>query len=331
MGKSDTLLLGRRDVAELLSLDECIAAVEEAFRLDAVGKSLGPGVLGVHARGGGFHIKAAGLQLSRTYFAAKVNANFPGNAERHGLPTIQGLIVLSDGETGSPLAVLDSAEVTLLRTAAATAVAAKYLARRDSKAVALCGCGAQGRVQLRALRRVLPVERAYAYDVSEAARGRFAAEMSAELGIKVEAAADPGGAARGADVCVTCTTAREFFLRREDVPAGAFVAGVGADSETKQELDPRLFVSNKVVVDKLDQCAAIGDLHHAVEAGLVTKADVYAELAELVTGAKPGRTSQEEITIFDSTGTALQDAAAAAVVYEKAVVSGRGTGFAFSE
>src|SRR5215218_2220283 len=133
MQTPDTLLLSRGDVAELLSLDECIVAVEAAFRLDAEGKSLGPGVLGVHARDGGFHIKAAGLELSRTYFAAKVNANFPRNAERFGLPTIQGLIVLSDGDNGLPLAVMDSAEVTLLRTGAATAVAAKYLARPDSK------------------------------------------------------------------------------------------------------------------------------------------------------------------------------------------------------
>ena len=162
MKPSDTLLLGREDVAALLNLDECIAAVEEAFRLDSEGRSLPPGVLGVPARGGGFHVKAAGLELSRTYFAAKINANFSQNFERFGLPAIQGVILLCDGENGRPLALLDSIEVTILRTGAATAVAAKYLARPRSQTATVCGCGNQGRVQLRALTRVLPIERAYA-------------------------------------------------------------------------------------------------------------------------------------------------------------------------
>jgi alanine dehydrogenase len=327
---SETLLLNRTDVAALLTLDECIAAVEEAFRLHAEGKSLPPGVLGVHARDGGFHIKAAGLELSRPYFAAKVNANFFRNAERHALPTIQGVVVLYDGENGRPLAVMDSMEVTTLRTGAATAVAAKYLARADSKTATVCGCGNQGRVQLRSLARVLPLERAYAYDRNEGRARDFADELSDELGIEVTAANDLTDAVRRSDVCVTCTPSKKYFLNREDVAAGTFVAAVGADNEDKQELDPRLFVSNKIVADILDQCASIGDLHHAVEAGVVTRADAHAELGEVIAGRKTGRTSDEEITIFDSTGTALQDVAAAAIVYEKALSSDRGVKFAFA-
>jgi alanine dehydrogenase len=330
MKTHDTLLLSRGDVAALLSLDECIPAVEEAFRLHAEGKSLPPGVLGVHAREGGFHIKAAGLDLSRPYFAAKVNANFFRNPERHGLPTIQGVIVLYDGEDGRPLAVMDSAEVTTLRTGAATAVAAKYLARADSKVATVCGCGNQGRVQLRALAKTLPVERAYAYDRSESRAREFAEELSNELRMEVTAATDLADAVRRSDVCVTCTPSKKYFLNREDVSAGTFVAGVGADNEDKQELDPRLFASNKIVVDILDQCATIGDLHHAIEAGVVTRADAHAELGEIVAGKKTGRTSDEEITVFDSTGTALQDVAAAAILYEKAVASERGSRFAFA-
>lgn len=330
MKPSDTLLLSRDDVAALLNLDECIAAVEEAFRLDAEGKSLPPGVLGVRAHGGGFHIKAAGLELSRTYFAAKVNANFSNNFERFGLPAIQGVIVFCDGESGEALALMDSIEVTTLRTGAATAVAAKHLARPDSRTATVCGCGNQGRVQLRALARVLPLERAYAYDADEGRARAFAGEMADELGIEVVAAAGVGEAVRQSDVCVTCTPSRSYFLRREDVAAGTFVAAVGADSEAKQELDPKLLAAGKIVVDVLGQCAAIGDLHHAIEAGVVTLEDVHAELGEVVTGRKPGRTSDEEITIFDSTGTALQDVAAAAIVYERAVRLNRGLKFAFS-
>jgi alanine dehydrogenase len=325
-----TLLLSRSDVAALLSLEECIPAVEEAFRLHAEGKSLPPGVLGVHARDGGFHVKAAGLELSQPYFAAKVNANFFRNTERFGLPRIQGVIVLYDGENGRPLAVMDSMEVTTLRTGAATAVAAKYLARQDSKSATVCGCGTQGRVQLRALAGVLPIERAYVYDRNESRAREFAEELSNELQIEVTAATDLTDAVRRSDVCVTCTPSKKYFLNHEDVSAGTFVAGVGADNEDKQELDPRLFVSNKIVVDILDQCATIGDLHHAIEAGVVTRTDAHAELGEVITGKKTGRTSDEEITIFDSTGTALQDVAAAAIVYEKALSSNHGFKFAFA-
>src|SRR5215211_5438174 len=156
MKPEGTLLLKRSDIAALLSIEECMAAVEQSFRLYAEGKTAPPGILGIHARDGGFHIKAGLLELSRTYFAAKTNANFPQNMKRFGLPLIQGVIVLCDGENGYPLALMDSIEITIQRTGAATAVAAKYLARANSKVVTVCGCGNQGRISLRALKVVLP-------------------------------------------------------------------------------------------------------------------------------------------------------------------------------
>lgn len=324
MQATETLVLGRRDVAELLSLDECIAAVEQAFRAHAAGHSLAPGTLGIPARDGGFHIKAAGLRLERTYFVTKVNGNFFHNQERFGLPRIQGVILLCDGDNGTPLAVMDSMEITILRTGAATAVAAKHLARPDARVATICGCGNQGRVQLRSLTRVLRLERAYLHDANEAQAERMARELSVELGIEVSSKRELTAAVRESDVCVTATPAREFFLRREWVRRGTFIAAVGADSETKQELDPELFRGTTVVVDTLEQCAAIGDLHHALDAGVVTRVGVHAELSEVVGGTKPGRTRDGEITIFDSTGIALEDVAAAAVVYEKATRARRG-------
>ena len=321
---SETLILTRRDVRELLGLDECIAAVESAFRLHAEGKSLAPGVLAVPARDGGFHIKAAGLELGRRYFAAKTNANFSSNPSRHGLPAIQGVVVLCDADDGRPLAVMDSIEVTIRRTAAATAVAAKWLARKDSATATVCGCGSQGREQLRALSRVLPLARAHAYDADEAVARAYARELSDELGIEITPTRDLMAALRDSDVCVTCTPARGAFLMREHVRPGTFVAAVGADSPDKQELEPRLLAQALLVVDVLEQCASIGELHHALDAGVLTREAVHAELAEVLSGRRPGRQSDHEITIFDSTGTALQDVAAAALVYEKAVAKGRG-------
>lgn len=326
---SGTLLLTRKDVSELLTLKGCVQAVEQAFRLHGEGGVPAPGVLGMHAQGGGFHIKTGILPLRRNYFAAKANANFPGNPAR-GLPTIQGVILLFDADNGQVLAAMDSMEITTLRTGAATAVAAKYLARKDSRIATICGCGNQGRVQLRAVKLTRQLEKVFVWDINKGAAEQFSVAMAAELGIAVTPVDDLPAALRQSDICVTCTPAKKFFIHEKDVPQGMFIAAVGADNEDKQELDPALLgPENKVVADVLAQCAAIGDLHHALLAGTATLPAVYAELGEIVCGKKQGRISAEEITIFDSTGMALQDVASAALVYEKAMTAGKGMSLDF--
>ena len=319
-----TLLLTRRDVAGLLDLAECIDAVESSFRCHGEGTAPAPAVTGMDAQGGGFHVKVASLALSRPYFAAKVNANFPGNGARHGLPTIQGAVVLFDAEAGRVLALLDSIEITIQRTGAATAVAAKYLARRVASVVTVCGCGVQGRVQLRALSRVRSLRRVLAWDQEPDRAAVYAREMEAELGVTVQPVATPRAGTEESDVVLTCTSASQWFLGRGDVRAGTFVAAVGADNEHKQEIEPELLAQCTVVADVLSQAATMGDLHHALDAGLMTRDQVHAELGQIVAGKKPGRRNGEEIIVFDSTGTALQDVAAAAVVYERALATGAG-------
>jgi alanine dehydrogenase len=311
-------------VEELLDPDSCAAAVGEALAAAARGERAVCGVLALHAKGGGFHIKAAGLDLGRAYFAAKVNANFPGNPASHGLPTVQGVVVLMDGTTGEPLAIMDSTALTALRTAAATAAAARVLARRDSRTLTVVGCGVQGEVQLEALLRVLPLERVYACDSDSERAARFAERMALKLRVRVEAASDHRAAARDSDVVVTCTPSRRPLLGVDDVSAGAFVAAVGADHPEKQELEPALMARSVVVVDSLEQSLAMGDLHHAVAAGAMRAEDVAAELGEVLAGKKPGRSSAEDVVVFDSTGVALTDVAAAAVAYERAVSRGVG-------
>lgn len=154
--------------------------------------------------------------------------------------------------------------------------------------------------------------------------------MSGALGIEAEAVMDFAAGTKQSDVIVTCTPAKKAFLLREHVRPGAFIAAVGADSDDKGEIDPQLMRSAKVVADIREQCAAIGDLHHAIAAGAMKATDVHAELGEVVAGRKHGRASADEIFVFDSTGTALQDVAAAAIVYERAAASGRGQHFTFS-
>jgi alanine dehydrogenase len=305
-------------------MDECIDAVEQAFSLAAQGKMLAPGVLGIPSTDGGFHIKAAGLDLDRLYFAAKVNANFPRNSVERGLPTIQGVIILCDGISGTPLAVMDSIEITASRTAAATAVAARHLARKQAGVVTVCGCGNQGRRQLLALSRVLNVGRVNAFDTDVGRAKEFSEGMAHELSVDVRVTTDLSAAFRESDVIVTCTPSLTPFVRRADVRAGTFIAAVGADSHDKQELHADVFPGSKVVVDHLEQCATIGDLHHALAAGVFKRDDVHSDLGAVVAGARAGRTADDEITIFDNTGTAIQDVAAAAVVFRKALESGTG-------
>lgn len=315
------LFLSRNDVERLLTLDACAAAVESAFRLHASGQAV-ERILGLHACDGSFHVKAGLLMGEHAYFAAKVNANFPLNPEQFGFPTIQGLVILHDGTNGVPLAILDSISITALRTAAATAIAAKYLARENAESTLICGCGAQAAAQARAALRVRKIRRLCVFDKVRERADRFAADHSEELGVPVIAVADLARAVWECDMLITCTTARKFFVTRDMVRPGTFVAAVGADNEDKQEIDPRLLAAATVVADITEQACTIGDSHHAIAGNYMSRAAIHAELGEIVTGKKKGRTDEEQIIVFDSTGTGLADVAAALTAYQLACEEG---------
>ena len=270
MNSDNILFLSAADIRGMLTLDECIAAVEQAFRLHGEGKTIPPGVLGVHVPNGGFHIKAGVLSLSRNYFAAKVNENFPDNPARFGLATIQRMIILCDADNGRPLALLDSGDITALRTAAATAVAAMHLARPDSRVVTICGCGKQGRAQLAALTRVFFIETVFAHDKNRQHALDFKHEIALDLNIAITMTDELSDRIRKSDICITCTTSQELFLSDKDIGPGLFIAAVGADNPLKQEIYPALMARSKIVCDVIEQCAAMGDLHHALDAGTMT-------------------------------------------------------------
>ena len=315
-----TLVLTRSEVARLLRLTDCIEAVEQVLRSQAEGVVQPPGVMGFHVARGGFHIKTAehGGQV-----AAKINANFPGNPASCGLPTIQGVVALFDAAQGVLLALMDSIELTGQRTAAASAVAARYLSRPASATAAIVGCGVQGRFQLEAIHLVRPLKRAFAVDADRQRSEDFAREMSGALGFPVEPA-NLKSALGASDIVVTCTTSQQPFVTPDLVPPGAFIAAVGADNPEKQEIAPALMAASTVVVDNLEQCLAIGDLHHAVASGAMHQGQVHGSLGEVIAGVRPARRSEAEIVVFDSTGTALQDVVAAALVYEQALRDGIG-------
>ena len=320
---TEIILLNRTEILSRLSLKKCITAMEEAFKMHAEGQFLAPSLMHFEADGGEFHVKGGGLRQMGTWAALKAGGCFFQNQERFGLPNILGLILLFDGTNGRPLAVMDSADITALRTGATTALAAQHLAKVDAAVVTICGCGRQGAVQLDALLEVRPsIRRVYAWDQSHEAALAF---LSARKGsLEVIPVQKLSAAVPHSDIVVTCTPAKGWFLPKDLVRPGTFISAVGADSPDKQELEPALVASAKLVVDVLEQCANVGELHHALKANLTTRDNVHAQLGEVVAGRKCGRVDDQEIIVFDTTGSALQDTAAALVVYREAQSLGIG-------
>lgn len=322
---SDLLVLNKSEITSMISPDDYFSAMEEAFRKRAEGQTLAPGLMHADVEAGEFHIKSGGLKLDKTYFALKANGGFFENRVKYGLPNIIGLIVLFDGSNGRPLSIMDSTEITSQRTAATTAVAAKYLARRDSKTVTICVNGNQAKVQLKALMNVMPsISQVYVWGKNQNRAEAFAKEMSEALEVKIDATANLDDAAPESDIIITCTSAKKFFLKEEHVRPGTFISAVGADSPNKQELEPELLKKGKLVVDILEQCVNVGELHHAVDADLISPEEVHGELGDVISGKVAGRTHSEEVIIFDTTGSAIQDTAAAVAAYEKATALGNG-------
>jgi ornithine cyclodeaminase/alanine dehydrogenase-like protein (mu-crystallin family) len=322
---SDTIVLTARDVERFLTVRECIDAIARTLRIHDAGNSRGPASSGFALPNGSFHAKLAAIaDDGRVFVAVKTNANLPGNPGRHRRPTVQGVLSLFDGDDGRPLAIMDSTALTSLRTAAVAALAAEHLALSDSHTITIVGCGEQGEAQLRAVSAVRPIGGAFALDVDPTKAVRFADRLSAELGFRVTVTTDLAMAVAASDICVTCTTSTAPVLFAEHLHPGLFVAAVGADNSTNQEIDAAAMMASKVVVDSLTACASGGDLHHAIKAGVMFEHDVVGELSAIVTGRVRARSTREEVFVFDSTGTALQDVAAAVLVYRRAVEAAAG-------
>src|SRR3954454_19527238 len=242
------IVLSRDDLAAVMPFSEYVDAVADAFRMHSLGGAILPPPMHIPTPSGGFHVKAGLLPIGPGYAAFKVNGNFPGNRQQHGLPTIQGGILLFDASTGSPVALLDSIEITIKRTGAATAVAAHYLARPESRVATIFGCGVQARIQLAALRHALDIRQVFLVDKDAASAEGFAAEVTHQ-GLDVDVPVKPRKAALASDVIVTCTPAHEPFLSAADVRSGTFVAAIGADNPEKSEIDPALMAKARVTTD----------------------------------------------------------------------------------
>jgi ornithine cyclodeaminase/alanine dehydrogenase-like protein (mu-crystallin family) len=321
MNAPPVLLLSRTAITGLATTRDYLAAMQAAFADLASGRFEVPQVGHVPGVGGMFHIKGAQRGGSPSLAAIKVNGNFPGNVTQRQLPTIQGFVALLDAECGCVLALMDSIEITARRTAAATALAAKYLANSGSRKLAMIGCGVQARYHVEALLDVAPIQTIAFCDPRDDAANAFASRMR-ELGLQARRASDLRSAVRSADIVVTVTTSTRPLLGLADVGPGTFVAGVGADNPAKHELAPDLLQASRVVVDSLAQASTMGDLHHAIEAGVMRAEDVHGELAQLVARQVGGRGNDDDRWVFDSTGLSIQDLAAAAMIHERALAAG---------
>ena len=319
------LILSRSDTLVLADLPACVAAVRAAFAAHGRGRSLG--VARVHLRGlegGEFHLTAGGLSLDdgEGAIGLKLNGRFPPVGGQGG-QRVAGAVLLSDAATGRPLALLDSMLVTSLRTAAITAVVVDLLARRDASSALLVGAGRQARGQVDALRESGRVSVLSVFDLSPSQAEEVAA-YARQTGLEARAVGNVRDAASRSDVIVTVTPARAPILFAEDVSPGSLVVALGADGPGKQELDVELLSRASVVVDITEQAAASGELQHALAGGGMTIGDVHAELGQILVGDRPGRTSDEELFVFDGTGTAFQDLAAAMLLVERAEAGGFG-------
>ena len=319
------LLLSRKDVEEIISMREIIEAVEEAFRAKGLGKVQMPpkSYIYFNRYQGDFRVMPAYLEDIDAAGVKIVNVH-PKNPQEHGLPTVMATIFLLDPKTGAPLAIMDGTWITNMRTGAGGAVAAKYLARKDSRVVAMVGAGVQAKTQLIALNEVLDIDEVRVSDVVKGKAKKYAEEMGKQLEIKIEPMANVKRATKGADIVVTVTTARGPIVKDEWISEGMHINAIGADAPGKQELDPEILKRAKIVVDDLKQALHSGEVNVPLSEGIIARGDIYAELGEVITGKKPGRASRDEITIFDSTGLAIQDIATDWKVYQKAKKMGKG-------
>jgi ornithine cyclodeaminase len=296
--------------------EAAVDVIRQAFRADGEGRTHVPAVINLHipdARGE-FHIKTAHID-DVPHIAVKVASGFYDNPRR-GLPSGSGLMALFDASTGLPVALLlDNGYLTDVRTGAAGAVAADHLARASIRTVGVIGSGLQARHQVRCLRAVRAFDRVVAWSPHADHLAAYCREMQAE-GIDARPAADAEAVCAEADVLITATPAREPVVRAEWLRDGMHVTAVGSDSPGKQELDAEcLDRADLLVVDRYAQCSAFGELHHALAAALLTRHDVYGELGQVVSGQKPGRTTDDQITIVDLTGVGFQDTAIASYAF----------------
>jgi alanine dehydrogenase len=312
-----TIYIREEQVKELLPLSEAIEAVENAFRDKAEGHAVMPPKLIVPLPNGDFRAMPAYLPRQKVAGVKVVNSH-PSNRER-GLPTVMAILVMLEPETGFPLAVIEATYLTALRTAAAGALATRTLARPNSRKLAILGAGTQGRFQLLSHKLVLPnLEQVSVWSLDEDLAWQVKRDLEPQLGIAIEVCPNPQSAVQDADVIVTTTPSRKPLVQSEWVSEGVHFTCIGADAPGKQELDPAILRRARVFSGRHGSRDGIWRSQcPAAKRALEARRSSLGELGEVLVGKKEGRTSDDEITVFSSTGLAIQDIACGAVILRK--------------
>jgi len=313
--------LSLNEIKELISIEEVINAVEGAFRSKGLGKVQMPpkSYIFFEKYNGDLRTMPAYIEDIDSAGVKIVNVH-PDNPSKYNLPTVMATILLVDPKTGYPLSIMDGTYITSLRTGAAGAIASKYLARRNATKLGLVGAGTQARTQFLAHISTFDLEQVKVYDKNKEAIKNFInyATETAKKDIEIVGCENVRDAVQGVDILCTTTPSREPIVKNDWISPGMHINCIGADAPGKQELDPQILKRAKIVIDDWEQAIHSGEVNVPISQGLLSKDEIYCELGEIVAGIKPGRTSEDEITVFTSTGLAIQDIATASLVYKKA-------------
>lgn len=328
----ELLFLSRRDLEPLLDMKDVLGYVEEAYGLYARSKAgenpaaFSP-MVAFHTRVPNSDIDyRAGTMDPIPTLCSTMGFGYGDNPEKHGISGLFAIGVLTNVETGVPVAVMEAEYLSNMRTGAGAAVASKYLARKDPKVIGIIGSGNLARHTLNAhLKQYGSVEDVRTWSRTDAQRERFASEMKEQHGAPVRPVASPREAVEGADIIYCCSRSREPRVMREWVAPGAHINAFGADAPGKQEVDPRILQEAKVVVDSLDQCKIGGDIHKPLAEGIISESDIHGEIGEVINGWKAARENDDELTVMDSTGLSALDIFTFYHAYEAAKENGVGT------
>lgn len=319
------LLLSRDDVIEVLSMSDCMTVVEKAFAELASGTAVLPLRINIAPPDGLALYMPAYLQ-GLGALACKVVTVYKNNPKKHNMPTTIGKVLLQDPETGDVICIMDGGYLTAVRTGAASGVATKYLAREEKGQTAgIFGAGVQAKMQLWAVAEARDIARALVYDISSEAAANFIAELTDKLNVDIQAAESAHQILETADIICTATSSPTPIFDGSDVREGTHINGIGSHTPNARELDTTVIKRSKLIADSYEACLnEAGDIMIPIKEREIDKSHMHAELGEVIVGKRPSRSDAKEITIFKSNGLAIQDVAAAKLVYDKAVEAGIG-------
>ncbi len=312
------LWLNKNEVESLLDMKDTLRVVEDAFRQHGLKKVQMPPKLYLYFKKHNGDLRTMPGYLEEADITGVKIVNVHPDNPKKGLPTVMALVILNSTKTGAPLAVMDGTLLTDMRTGAAGGIAVKYLARKNSKVVGFVGAGNQARTQLMAINEVLDIGEIKVTSISEKSSLKFKDNMEKKMGCEITVKSSIREVS-DCDILVTTTPSREPIVKNEWIPDGTHINAIGADAAGKEELDPAILKRAKVVVDDIPQASHSGEVNVPISKKLITIKDICCELGEVITGKKKARMKDSDITVFDSTGLAIQDVATADMVYRKAV------------